>query len=700
MRTARKGLCVLYALIFLFTPLRVAEAGVVLALSGGGTKGFAHLGVMEVLEENGVQIAGIVGTSMGALMGALRASGYSTADMRRIIRELDLPSLLSENTGPMFVFTGRDKRARASTISALSYTQQDKQAGPRGILTGDKLYQYFSQLMRHVATTDFYYLPIPYAAVATDINTGEKVVLRGGDLASAMRASMSIPALFEPWEINERYLVDGGVVSNLPVYTAKELFPGMPVVAVDISDNLSVETPLNSYIDVVNQSLTILMRRTTNEEGRAADILLSPNVAGFGMLDATRSEEIIEAGRSAALEKVAAIKELSDRGASLFTLEKVGTASDIVGDIQIIGLGERQARILRKNFLSWVGKPLDTKKIEKALIRLADSPNVAMANYQLGRTDAGEVQVNIDVRQAPKLKVGLSGYTTNLHTNRWLYVKGMANSLLTEYDSLTGVVKLGEQWGVDLSYQTAPETMDAWQLNLSAQQWTMDSSAGERDWDRYAIGVNRLFQWGDVSAGIGLAYEHVGGDSVSAADDTDSVGPTFFASYDTLDIPGDPTSGYAWRVNAWWPDLDEINYRLTYFKPLEVSKSWRTYFRIGYAEGDMNRRGHAAYLGAAEELYTAAARPVEAERMAWANIAFRHIFTRSVLGIVAGELFASYGYAMDKGYSKISAPWELGVAVNFPNNLVDIKLAALYGSEEFKLGFFIGVPIWDHYPLP
>ena len=86
--------------------------------------------------------------------------------------------------------------------------------------------------------------------------------------------------------------------------------------------------------------------------------------------------------------------------------------------------------------------------------------------------------------------------------------------------------------------------------------------------------------------------------------------------------------------------------------------------------------------------------------MAWANLAFRRVLSRSVLGIVAVELFGSYGYAMDKDYGRIDSPWEVGVAVNFPNNIVDIKLAALYGSEEFKVGFFMGVPIWDHYPLP
>ena len=698
MRIARNFLCVL--LLFCLNFAQSAEAGVVLALSGGGTKGFAHLGVIEALEENGIPVVGIVGTSMGALMGALRASGYSTEDMRRIIKELDLPSLLSENTGPMFVFTGDDKRAKSSTISALTYKKQGKQHGPRGILTGDKLYQYFSQLMRHVAVTDFYHLPIPYAAVATDINTGEKVVLRGGNLASAMRASMSLPALFEPWEIDGRLLVDGGVVSNLPVYTAQEIFPGVPVVAVDISDALSSHRPVHNYIDVVDQSLTILMRRVTDEEGQAADLLLQPDVSGFGLLDAGGADAIIEAGQTAALARIEEIRALSGCGPTLFTDAAPESRSNVVGEIEITGLPEKMAHALRKRCLAWMGRPVAPEKIENVMDRLTNSPGIAAADYQLGRTASGDVLVRVEVKQSPELEVGLSGYTTNLHKNRWLYVKGTARGLLSEYDSLSGVLKLGEQWGIDLSYQTAPAGMDAWQFTLSAQNWTIDSDRGKRDWDRYAVGFSRLYQWGDVNVGLGVAYEHVEGPSVSDEDDHDAVGPTFFASYDTLDIPGDPTKGYAWRLSAWWPDLDEITYRFTYFKPLEVSKVWRTYLRFGYAEGDLNRRSHAAYLGGAEELYSIASRPIEAERMAWANVAFRRVLNRSVLGIVAAELFASYGYAMDSEYDKIASPWEVGLALDFPNNLIDIKLAAMYGSEQFKVGFFIGVPVWDHYPLP
>ena len=684
--------------MFALSPF-AGEAGVVLVLSGGGTKGFAHLGVIETLELNGVPIVGIVGTSMGALMGALRASGYSAQDMHRILKELDLPSLLSENTGPMFVFTGNDRRAKTSTIPALTWKKQDGQRGPKGILTGDKLYQYFSQLMRHVTETDFYHLPIPYAAVATDIKTGEKVVLKYGNLAAAMRASMSIPMLFEPWQIDDHLLVDGGVTSNLPVYTARELFPGIPIVAVDISDTML--NGINSYMDVVNQALTILMRKATDEEGAAADILLQPKTEGLGMLDTSDPEKIIALGADAAMEKIEEIKALSAQGPALFTLQEERHLSDIIGDVEVHGLPPKLEELVRRRGLRLVGKKADAKEIDAMMEKLSEAAGIELADYQLGRTASGDVLVRIDVRQSPETKVGVSGYTTNIHPNRWMYLKGEARGIFSEYDSLIGVAKIGDQWGIDLTYQTAPQPMDAWQFTLSAQNW---KPAGEndkiRDWDRYAAGISKLFTWGDVNVGIGYAYEHIEGDALSDNDDTDSGGITFLAEYDTLDMPSDPTKGHAWKINAWWPDFDEINYRLSYFKPLEVSENWRTYFRAGFAEGDMNRRSHAVYLGAAEELYSVARNPIEAERMFWTNLAFRRIINRTAMGVIAGELFASWGYAMDKEWHKIDAPWEVGLAVNFPNNLVDMKFAVMYGSDEFKAGFFIGVPIWDHFPLP
>jgi NTE family protein len=691
---------VIFAALFLvFSGPFASDAGVVLVLSGGGTRGLAHIGVIEVLEEQGIPVVGIVGTSIGSLIGALRASGYSVKELRETAMTLDLSALLSENTGPLFVFTGDDRASKMGTISALSYKRAGKHSGTLGILTGDKLFQYYTQLMRHVEVTDFNELPIPYAAVATNLQTGEKVVLRSGSLPSAMRASMSIPALFEPWEIDGQFLIDGGLVSNMPVNTAKDLFPGFPVVAVDVSDIPTKEHAVRSFLDVIDQSLTIVMRRATMEEAKNADCIVTPKVQEFSFLDSSAANEIIKRGREAALENIEKIKELSALAPALPAKESLPSDKKIVADVVIHGLPDSIATRMRKQFLRWVGKPFDANAVEDAVTRMMNAPDIATVDYMLQHEEKNSendsVILVIDVRRQADLEMGLSGYTTNLNPYRSLYLKGTARGLLNEADSLRGIVRLGEQWGIDLSYLTAPEPLTSWEFTLAAQKWTLDASGGRRKWERYSAGAQRLFRAGMVRMGLGLAYEYVDSDRYS-----DFLGPVFFAAYDTLDMPADPTSGQAWRLNVWWPNAEEILYRFTYFKPILMGDMWRTYLRFGYAEGDMEEDGHAVYLGSAEELYSIASRPVEAERMAWVNIAFRRVLKKTALGIVAADLFGSYGYAMDGKYRKIDSPWEVGLAFSVPNNIVNVRLAIMYGSEEFKAGFFLGVPLWEHYPLP
>ncbi|GHS99807.1 patatin [Synergistales bacterium] len=678
-----------------------ADAGIVLVLSGGGTRGFAHVGVIEALEEEGISVVGIVGTSIGSLVGALYASGYDSVELHKIVSQIDLTTLLSENGAPMFVFAGDDRKSKMNTIPPLTFKKHGQRSGPLGFFKGDKLFQYYTQLMRHVEVADFSELPIPYAAIATDIKTGEKVVLRSGNLPSAMRASMSVPAIFDPWEINGRLLVDGGLTSNLPIDTARELFPGFPVVGIDVSDmpTKDNERQISSFIDVLDQSLTIVMRQTTEREAERADIIVRPNVQEFPFLDSSLAEDIIQRGREAVQRSMSEIRALS-KGAPDRAPKHTQTPTRIVvRDVRVEGMPSSAAARLRKNFLRWVGKPLDLDEMDKALDDMMKVPDISTVDYRFERDEKhpGSATLVIEVRRESELEFGLAGYTTNLDPYRALHIKGTARGLLSDLDSLRAVVSLGEQWGVSLSYLTAPEPLSSWEFNLAAQKWKMDTTNGLRDMNRYAIGGQYLFTREGIHMGVGLAYEHIEGEHDS---NDDFVGPTFLAAQDTLDIPNDPTSGHAWRLNLRWPNLDEIIYRITYFKPVKIGDMWRAYLRLGYMEGDSDKMGHASYLGAAEELYSIAATPIESERSAWVNVAFRRILKRSPIGMLAAEVFGSYGYAMDGNYKKVASPWEIGLALSVPNDIVNAKIAAVYGSEEFKLGFFLGIPIWDHYPLP
>jgi NTE family protein len=437
------------------------------------------------------------------------------------------------------------------------------------------------------------------------------------------------------------------------------------------------------------------MRRATLEEARNADCVVTPRVQEFSFLDGGAADAIIERGREAALESIDKIRALSASAPGRPAKEPPSAQNKIVSDVVIHGLPEAVAARLRKQFLRWVGKPLDTEDVEHAVESMMDAPDIATVDYRLQRAEGDTVILVLDIRTQAKLELGLSGYTTNLDPYRWLYLKGTARGLFSETDSLRGVIRLGEQWGVDLSYLTAPEPLPSWEFTLAAQKWEMRTSGGLRSWNRFSGGSQRLFQAGKVRMGLGLAYEYIDGDEYA-----DFLGPAFFAAHDTLDIPADPTRGQAWRLNVWWPGAEEILYRFTYFKPVSIGEMWRIYLRFGYAEGDWDAEGHAAYLGSAEELYSIAARPVEAERMAWINVAFRRVLRKTVLGIVAADVFGSYGYAMDKRYEKIAAPWEVCLAFSVPNDFVNVKLAVMYGSEELKMGFFLGVPLWEHYPLP
>ena len=685
----------LLAWLCAFFSIQNADAGIVLALSGGGTRGFAHVGVIEVLEEHNIPVAGIVGTSMGALIGALNASGYNSRELRAIVAELDLLALVSENTAPMFVFTGDDRNARMNTIPALTYRRSGALRGPLGMLSGDMLFQHFINLMRHVDITDFNELPIPYAAIAADIQTGEKVILRSGSLPSAMRASMSLPAIFEPWYIDGRILVDGGLVSNLPVEAAKKLFPGFPVVAIDVSEAPSGERSINTFIDILDQSMTIAMRRAREEEARLADLVVVPDVQAFSFLDGRAANTIIERGREAALAKIAEIKSLAAGAPSITVAYRPYQGPPMVRDVQVVGVPDRVANQLRRRFSYWIDRPFDVDEVRRAVGNMMTASDIATVEHRLERISDEEAILVLNVRRQPELEIGISGYTTNLNENRWIYLKGTSRGVFSDLDSVSGVLRVGEQWGFDVSYMAAPEPLNSWEVKLGAQRRIMSTQLGDREWDRYFLGGRYLFRAGNVRMGAGVAYEYVAGDGGG-----NFVGPTFFAAYDTLDIPGDPTSGQAWRVNAWWPDFGRPLYRVTFFKPTRVDDTWRTYLRIGYAQGNMNAAGHAAFLGAAEELYSISSSPIEADRMAWANIAFRRVLRRGAFGIVAAEVFAGYGHAMDRDFNRIASPWEVGVAVNVPNDLINVKLAAMYGSEQFKVGFFLGVPIWDHFPLP
>lgn len=700
-KSSKKNFILLILLLSFLMPSLTSEAksGAVLVLSGGGLRGLAHIGVIKVLIENDVEIVGIVGTSMGALMGGLFAIGYSPDEIKDIVDEIDLSSMLAEHTGQLYVPTTSANMATDTSVFWLKKTWTGEQSGPLGFFAATKMFNKFTELSSRVDVVDFMQLPVPFAAIATDINTGEKVVLKDGSIASAMRASMSIPGIFEPWRIGDKLLVDGGLVSNLPVLTAKELFPGFPIIAVDVSDNPDRGKKVENVMDVLDRSLTILTHKNVLEERQFADEIIAPDVFRFGIFDQAQSDQIFEAGINAANEKIDAILELlnNKKAPDRIPAPKKEDENRLVKDILVHGLPPKSASVVKAKYKSWIGKPVDLRDIIEASKEIATRNDILAADYRIEYMNG--LIVVLEVTPMPDLEIGLSGYTTNIDPYRWLHLQAIKRGLFSDRDSLFANIFISEDWGLDFAYRTAPEPTNFWEFRISAEKWSLSpANSSYKNWIRYTTGLNRIFKVGNLEIGLGYAYEYV---NSNENNNSNSSGPTLSLAYSTLDLPSDPSSGSALNASMWWANFDEFLFRVNFFKPFKITDAWRANFRLGYAEGSMKREEHAVYLGAAEELYSIAGNPISGRRAAWANIAFRRVLGKSIFGTISGEIFGGFGYVWNENNERIANPWEAGIALSIPNNVIDTKVAVFYTSEkEFRFAFFLGTPVWGHYPLP
>ena len=200
------------------TPETDVKVGLV--LSGGGAKGYAHVGVLKVLEENGIRVDYIAGTSMGAIIGALYASGYSAKELDSLLRVHDFSTFTTDEV-PRDAYSFYQKENKGKYAISLPINKW-KIGLPKSISKGQNISNLFSQLTEHVHhVEDFSKLPIPFFCIATDLETGEEVVLDHGFLPEAIRASSSIPSVYSPVEIDGRMLVDGGIVDNYPIELLK-----------------------------------------------------------------------------------------------------------------------------------------------------------------------------------------------------------------------------------------------------------------------------------------------------------------------------------------------------------------------------------------------------------------------------------------------------------------------------------------------
>jgi NTE family protein len=299
-------------LIIPSTPGRRPRIGLV--LSGGGARGAAHIGVLQVLDQLHVPIDAIAGTSMGAVVGGLYASGLSAAEIAKVAGSLNWQDAFRDRP-PRSELTFRRKQEDDSYLVDFPVGVRDWAFQlPKGLIKGQSLEMLLRRLTLPVATTSsFDNLPTPFRAVATDLATGEPVVMGSGDLASAMRASLSAPGVFVPAEREGRVLVDGGLADNLPVDVARKMNVDILIV-VDVGAPLYAREHLGSATTISNQMLSILIRRDSTRQLATltrSDILISPEMGGLSSFDFAIVPKAMAAGSKATQDMTAQLRSLA-----------------------------------------------------------------------------------------------------------------------------------------------------------------------------------------------------------------------------------------------------------------------------------------------------------------------------------------------------------------------------------------------------
>jgi NTE family protein len=273
------------------------DTSIGLALSGGSAKGFAHIGVLRVLERAGTPIDAIAGTSMGALVGGLYAIGYTPDMLEELAVEQDWEALFTDSYDRRS-WTIESKLA-GEYLLELPIREQRPQL-PAGLVAGQRISQLFTGLTWPAhAVRDFRTFPIPFVALATDLETGDAVPLDSGLLPQAMRASISIPTVFAPIWIGERVLVDGGLSRNLPAQDVVDLGADV-IICVDVSDPLATADSIQTLLDVLDQSISFRTVASTEEQRRLCDVIIEPDIEGLSAIAFDRAAEWIARGEAAA----------------------------------------------------------------------------------------------------------------------------------------------------------------------------------------------------------------------------------------------------------------------------------------------------------------------------------------------------------------------------------------------------------------
>ncbi|MEM7486591.1 MAG: patatin-like phospholipase family protein [Bacteroidota bacterium] len=403
-----------------------------LVLSGGGAKGLAHVGVLKIIEEAGVKVDYIGGTSMGAIVGALYASGYSATELDSIFRVTDFTKLIQDDV-PRGAKTFYEKDDSERYALGLPFTNFHV-SFPQAISGGQNIYNELVRLLFHVKDVeDFKELPIPFLCIATNVETGEEVLLEKGYLPEAIMASGTFPSLFEPSEIDGKVLIDGGVVNNYPINEVREMGANI-IIGVDVQHGLSNREALSSATEIL---LQINNYRTVNDMKKkvdGTDIYIRPNIDDFSVIDFDSSEEIVLSGEDAAIKKFAELQKIAqDQGNVPLVQNRIEPTDSLTINRLILRGNDRYTRGYIKGKLRFdLAEKISFEEVKQGISNLSATGNFKTIRYHLESNGLGTDLILKLEETETKMFLKLSAHYDDLYKSAALINLTKKNFLLKD----------------------------------------------------------------------------------------------------------------------------------------------------------------------------------------------------------------------------------------------------------------------------
>ena len=591
-----------------------------LILSGGAAKGMAHVGVLKVIEEAGLKIDYIGGTSMGGLVSALYAIGYSADSLAVLVASLDWDRLLSDDIHRRDLSI--EEKPDYDRFIVTFPLQERKVKLPQGVVSGQNIENTIAELCSHVHNIqDFNQFQIPFLCVSADVATGEEVIHREGYLPGAMRATMAIPSLFTPVNIDGRLLIDGGVLNNFPVDHVRDMGADI-LIGVNVGTQpFTAEDEVN-FLRVMEQTVFLSSNKRTKENIKLCDIYIAPDITGYGSTSFSEGDSLIARGDRAAREYFDQFKLLAD---SLNKIEYIPYAipsfepldSFLLSEIHIDGIENVSGKLLSGKLNLNVLEKVSPQQVSEAIDNVYSSLFFEKVTYELEPVydevlgPSVKLKIKVKERRGGQLMVGLN-YNTSYKAS--ITLNTTFRNVLFNGTKLSLNAALGENQYFLARYEKNKGWRPGFVVDMQGQNFDLNiytdgnkrgvidyTDMGAAIYTRSIIGKSYAFGFGGEFERITLKPDI--GDVIPGKQSDNYYNLLGYINLDTYDNRFFPTVGI--RFNTLYKFINDDELNSIHFLRMEFEQAARLGDRFtllprvygGLSTADSSLRIYQFYLG-------------------------------------------------------------------------------------------------------